>query len=370
MTADRSRSRRVLLVFAVLLVIVMVAAMFARARRRPRSAGPQTTTATEQPTSPPTASGTTTAMPSTAPRAQGTSTDGGSAPVVDATPLIPWGSGPQALGRDRPQEANAEAPMSLVALPGGGSLVLDQVNGRLVRFDKDGRPTSTIKLPLQAPQDLAVARDGSIAVLDRLVDGAVAVLDPQGRPRGELKLEGKEIKEGGAVTGVFVDGNDVWVEREHETLVRLGDVKGKPDAARTTAPGRPSVDGKLWLGAGIIQPQEGSFFVTAFERGETQKHRFTRRIVAGAPIRALMLLDSDRFGTIYAGFLLGDAQTPGEVMVICLSPLDGRPQGRIEFPANEGPDETFRELTVADEGGVLFLARDDRGARLQHGTCR
>src|SRR4051794_21224892 len=45
-----------------------------------------------------------------------------------------WGSGPGELGRDRPKEGNPEAPMSVTVDGEGRAVVLDQVNGRIVRF--------------------------------------------------------------------------------------------------------------------------------------------------------------------------------------------------------------------------------------------
>lgn len=81
-----------------------------------------------------------------------------------------WGSSPGQLGRERRQEGNAEGPMALTA-----------------------------------------ARNGDLVVLDRLADGVVAILDNDGRPMGELPLLGPSVKEGGAVTGLFVDGDDVYV---------------------------------------------------------------------------------------------------------------------------------------------------------------
>ena len=284
-----------------------------------------------------------------------------------------WGNGAGKLGRNRPEEANPEAPMSLSRDGQGNTWVLDQVNGRMVKLDKDGKVVAEMPLPLQTPQDMAVTKDGTAAVLDRLVDKAVALLGPDGKQVGELKLLGKGLEEGGQVTGVFADGDDVYVEREHGDLVKLGDSKGKPDPERPEVPGRPTRDGLSYISANISDPAAGRVAVTSIDRASRQ-HRFTREVPLGAPILALMLLDSDRSGVIYLAGVVQLPQPTGEPMprmaVLCLDPLDGRPIGSAVLPANTDADETFRELTVLAEGGVLFLHRTEERAELMRADCR
>lgn len=278
-----------------------------------------------------------------------------------------WGNGPGKLGRSRPEEANPEAPMSLTRDAQGNTWVLDQVNGRLVKLDKNGKPAGEMPLPLQTPQDIAFTKDGTAAVLDRLVDGAVALIGPDGKQLGELKVGGKGIPEGGAITGLMTDGDDVYVEREHGDLVKLGDSKGKPDPERPEVPGRPTRDGLSFISANIIDPASGSVAVTSIDRA-TKQHRFTRAVPMGAPVMMLLLLDSDRSGVIYLG---GVVESPQPIVtVLCLDPLDGRPIGRATLPANTDADETFRELTVLDEGGVLFLHRTEENAQLMRAYCQ
>ncbi|MHB8877402.1 MAG: hypothetical protein ACYC8T_27230, partial [Myxococcaceae bacterium] len=192
---------------------------------------------------------------------------------------------------------------------------------------------------------------------------------------GELPLEGKGIEEGGGVTGVFVDGKDVYVEREHGELVRIGDTAGKADPERPEIPGRPTRDGLSYLTAGLTDAQAGRLYVSSTVR-ETLEHRFTRELRMGLPLYSLVLLDTDRSGVIYLGMLgevpTGNADKPVRPAIIlaCLDPLDGRPLGKVELPANTSADETFRELTVFDEGGVLYAQRSEEGMTLQRYDCR
>lgn len=284
-----------------------------------------------------------------------------------------WGSGENQLGKTAPDEANPEAPMSLTVDALGNVWILDQVNNRLVKVDKNGKPLGTMAIPLQAAQDVVTTPDGKTLVMDRLVDKAVAVLGPDGKQLGELPIEGKGLEEGGASTGLFTDGEDVYVEREHGDSVRIGDTSGKADKERPEVPGRPAQDGRTFLTAGIIDGASGLVGVTAIDR-ETQQHRFTRQLGIGARVMGLNALDADRSGIIYLGVITeAPASTPEQpvfaTLLLCLDPLDGRPLATTQIPANTSAEETFREMQVLPEGGVLFLARTAQGAQVVRYQC-
>jgi hypothetical protein len=284
-----------------------------------------------------------------------------------------WGSGEGQLGRDLKQEGNPEGPMSLTSDRNGTTWVLDQVNQRLVRVGPHGERLGQAQLTLQAPQDVAVAKDGTAVVMDRLVDKHLALMAPDGTLKGELSLEGKGLPEGGAATGVFTDGTDVYVEREHGDLVKVGNTSGQADAERPELPGRPTRDGTAFISAGIADGPSGQVMVTAIDRA-TRAHRFTRQYAVGSPVAGLVLLDSDQAGIIFLGALTeSETSTPEApvfaVAIFCLDPVDGRPLGRTGAPANTGPEETFRELTVSDDGTVLYLSRTEQGSQLLRLTC-
>ncbi len=284
-----------------------------------------------------------------------------------------WGSGEGQLGRNRPQEANPEGPMSLTIDSRGQVYVVDQVNNRVVKLDRDGKPAGSVPLTVQAPQDVAIAKDGTMVVMDRLVDHSLALIGPDGTPRGELPLLGKGLEEVGGSTGVFTDGNDVYVEREHGDLVKVGDTSGARDTERGEVPGRPSRDGTAYLSATLGDHSQGQVLVTAIDKA-SRAHRFTRQVVMGPPVLALTFLDSDRSGVIYVAGLVETPQSTAEaprysLSLMCLDPLDGHPLGQVALPPNESADETFRELAVSDEGGVLFLQRTEEGAQLVRVGC-
>lgn len=280
-----------------------------------------------------------------------------------------WGGGKDQLGLSRPSEGNPEAPMSFAVDPSGGVWVLDQVNDRLVRYGPDGKVVSERPLSERVPQDIALAPDGSLAVLDRLGDKTITMYGPEGDRRGAIPLEGKGIDETGAVTGVFVDGDDVYAEVEHGTLVSVGKTDGTSSEDREQLPGRPSRDGRLLLSAGITQAAEGRMWVSAVRRDPIE-HQFTRELRVAGEILYLLLLDSDRLGTIYVAALHTPAPegTP-MVTLMCLEPAHGEPLGSVALPANTSADETFRDMTVLDEGGVVYAVRTEEGVSYRYYPC-
>ena len=292
----------------------------------------------------------------------------GVAPPSSARTVLvfaPWGSGSGELGRKRPLEANPEGPMSLTADASGRIVILDQVNGRLVRLDKDGKPIDTIALPVRAAQDVAAGKDGTLAVLDRLGDKQVALVGADGKVRGTLPVEGKGIAEGGAVTGVFVDGNDVYVEREHGQLVLIGNVSGTPAADRTEIPGRPTRDGRAFVSAFLGDPHPADLAYLTVNERPSMALRFTRKIPLPVAAMGIVLLESDRDGVVYLG-VLGER----EVAVLCIDERNGALLGTTTLPPNDMPEETFRDFAVLDAGGFVYSARDERGVTLMRGDCR
>lgn len=321
------------------------------------------------PPRPPTADAPPGSEPPAGPLAPGSAAHPPSASPGQVAFFSPWGTGKAELGRERPSEGNPEAPMSFAPDHQGRVLVLDQVNGRVVRYGADGKPERSIDVKLNAPQDIAVNHDGSIAVLDRNASKAVAIYDEGGALRGQIPLEGEGVTETGLVTGVFADKNDIYVEREHGPLVRIGDSSGRPAEPREEIPGRPSRDGLSFVNAGITEPAIGRVYVASTDRA-TKAHKFTRELRFGMPVRSIMLLDTDRSGVIYLATLLEPAPDTEMVLLSCLEPQKGLPLGKAELPVNTMPEETFRDLVVLDEGGVLYSLRSEQGASYQRYKCQ
>ncbi len=281
-----------------------------------------------------------------------------------------WGSGPGELGRSRPAEGNPEAPMSFAVANDGHLLALDQVNHRIALFNKAGVFERSLPVVQRVPQDIAIAPNGTIATLDRLGDKNVAVMSSDGRLVGKLSLEGRGVPESGGVTGVFVDGSEVYVEYAHARLVRVGNTDGSVADDRNGIPGRPSRDGSLILSAGIADAKLGRVWVSAADRS-TMNHRFTREVRLLDALRNVVLLDSDRKGLIYLGAIVGGSRPNPSAMlqIACLDSAQGNLMGGALVEIPQMPEETFRSMVVMDEGGVVIAVPSESGMQYWNYGC-
>ena len=271
-----------------------------------------------------------------------------------------WGSGRGELGRDRPAEGNPEGPMSF-AFAGKDLLVVDQVNQRLVRFDKDGKPKGTQTTIAPTVQDIAVGKDGTVALLDRLGDKNVTLTDANGKKIGTLPLG---TNDPGSITGVFVDGNTVYVEEGHGGLTGIGTTDGQPMGSAVTLGGRPTKDGAL-LVTGTLAAAEGKLTVNAIDRASGTL-RFARLVQMTRPSNMIVLLDSDDRGVVYAGVAAGE---PEQATIACLDPQDGHVLGRVAMPMSSDPEETFRDFSVEGDGTIVHAVRDASGVTYATATC-
>ncbi|MCU0653771.1 MAG: hypothetical protein MUF64_00265 [Polyangiaceae bacterium] len=255
--------------------------------------------------------------------------------------------------------------MSLVAL-GEQFYVLDQVNNRVTRWGKDGKAQEVFRMDGLEAADLAVGADGSVAVLDRLVHKEVAVFK-DGKRLASFPLDEERFPEPGAVTGVFVDGDDVLVEKEHGALFRVGTIRGEPLSSPEELPGRPSRDGKLYLSAGIVDRDQGRVFVAAVDRVQMEA-RFTRQLSFPGMLLSIAALDSDKKGIIYLGVTL-DQGSATPTVVTCLEPTRGEPLGSVLIPTNESPEESLKEITLTDDGTIVFAHRTEAGMSFESYRC-
>jgi hypothetical protein len=269
-----------------------------------------------------------------------------------------WGTGRGELGRDRPAEGNPEGPMSF-AFSGSKMLVVDQVNGRLVLYDK-GKAVGTQTIR-ETVQDVAVAKDGTVALLDRLGDKNVTLTDSRGAIVGTLPLPGNDT---GLLTGVFVDGDTVYVEQEHGGLVGVGTTDGQPLASPATLGGRPTKDGALLVN-GTLNGPAGQLMINAIDRA-TGTSRYARVIQMPSPSHVIVLLDSDDQGVVYAGVAAGQPETAN---IACLDPGDGHVIGRVVVPMSSMPEESFRDFVVEGDGTIVYALRTEEGVSYDTARC-
>jgi hypothetical protein len=269
--------------------------------------------------------------------------------------------------------------MSFTVAQDGSVWVLDQLNHRLQHFSRDGQPLGARNLALLTPQDLTMTRDGRLLVLDRAAEKTVAVINPDGTERGRIALEGAGVTQTGSVTGVFADGDNVYVERQHGPLVRVGDTNGQSAAERDEVPGRPTRDGRAWVTVGVTDLATGRMYINAVAR-PSREHMYTRELLLNTEVRHVLMLDSDRQGVVYIAVAMitrsgavsadgGGGVETERVLLLCVDETTGRPTGQATLPANTSAEETMRDLVALDEGGVLYAVRSADGVEYRQYHC-
>jgi hypothetical protein len=275
-----------------------------------------------------------------------------------------WSSRETDLGRLARSEGNAEGPAALVTRSDGDTLIVDGVNGRLVLVNPAGE-RRTVRAPLAAIQDATALPGAGFALLDRLVDRKVALVDREGNVFAQVPLTPR-AGEPGLLTGVFASRDVVCVEREHGACVPVSTTKGEPAADERELPGRLASDGKSVLHAAIVAP--GSARVTvARSEASPLVHRFTRELAFAGAVRSLEFLDANPAGELFLAVVL--ESNPSAVLVLCLAVESGDELGRQEVPASQLPDEVTRSFTVVPTGGFLYLQRTVDGADLRRYRC-
>ena len=266
-----------------------------------------------------------------------------------------WGSAPGQFGRRADPETAQEGPMSLTLAKDGNLYVLDQINGRVQRFRKDGTPAGEIKVGSDTIQDLAVDGKGNVIALDRLADRDVAIFGPDGQPKTRVPVVGGPITEGGGVTGLYEDDSGIWLGREHAEIVRVADADGNPDNKRPTEPGPPTRDGRFYLWMRLTDAQSAT--LRAYDHdGQVV---WWRPLAFGRPLLHLVMVDSDLRGHVYAAALASDA-----TLVLRMAEADGADAGVLLLPADPGIIESFRGLTVGDDGTIYQMLATDNGVTI------
>jgi hypothetical protein len=104
--------------------------------------------------------------------------------------------------------------------------------------------------------------------------------------------------------------------------------------------------------------------VTAVDRASGQP-AWKQPIHLGTPIVHIITLDSDRAGMVYLAVDVGrETASPPFVITderILISRLGGggTPRGMLEIPPLPTADESFRPITVDDDGAIYVMAAGD-----------
>lgn len=277
-----------------------------------------------------------------------------------------WGTHPGEFGHRPADESNPEGPMGLVAGNDGKLYVLDQANARVQIYGADGKLAQSIAIGPDTAQDLATADDGRVAVLDRVHEGEVITYGADGQTLGSVTVSGGPIPEAGGATGVFIDASGTWIEREHGEIVHVAGPDGKSDPDRGTQPGRPTRDALYYVNAAVVDKLAGTARVRLFDHDARLVWQQT--VTFPATILNLALLDSDRTGHVYVAAEIaeesGTTLTNEQLIVVRLDEPTGVESGAISIPPLTSADETFRPLSVADDGTVYEMIPGPSGVQV------
>jgi hypothetical protein len=278
-----------------------------------------------------------------------------------ALKVIPFGTGEDALGGGKAANGASIAPGSFV-VAGDDLLVLDQEKSRLLTIGGKAIP-----LPGRTAQDIARGEDGSLAVLDAKENKEVSVLGPDGRVRGRFPLQGTGIDDPKDVSRVFVDGNDVYVERNGGgPLLRLGSTDGSAAKERTEIAGIPTRDGKGLVSAGITNEDDGRAWVNLADRKGV--HLWTRELRFPAELSAVGFVDSEKNGTLWVVLLAGSTPADYTNWAVCLD-VAGNVRGSFTLAVENPPWESFRDFAVRESGGLVAAVRSDQGVSYATYNC-
>lgn len=282
---------------------------------------------------------------------------------------VPWG--PNGLGKGTSEDGYPGGPNSFTVGPDGSTWVLDQFNKRMVRVGPDGKILETRPTKLESPADIALGKDGSMAVIDRTRQNQVELFDAQGRSKGILPLPGSVAGQPSELTRVFVEKDKVYAQRgEGGPLLPVGGIDGRPETGKEIN-GQPSRDGKLLISAGVTNFDQGRVWIGGADPA-TQGHVFTREANLGNELEQILLLDSDLTGMIYlvvkATF---DNEGAASTLVLC---ADGNARGQItrmfSLPYPHDPLDTFRKFDVDPQGGLLAAEYTETGVAYRMHSCR
>lgn len=287
----------------------------------------------------------------------------------DVVFFAPWGSGEGRLGRSEAEESDPAGPMGFVVDAAGRAAVLDQVNSRVLMF-AGGKQVSAIGLPADSYQDLQLDQDGNLVLMDRLARRSVELFDSRGRPIARVDLEGSGVPEGGGTTGLFLRDDGVWVEVEHERLVRVADARGRPDPDRPQVNGRFSADGVLLLSA-VREGRNQAVVLARPAAAPGELPRLFSRVWFSLPILHLLALESDMAGRVRLAARLArfEDKAPFGVLedrveAVLLGP-DGAEIDRVQLPAPRGALDQFRTLRLSPDGVLYHLYYDESGVSLR-----
>ena len=283
--------------------------------------------------------------------------------------MLPWGSGPGAVGLATQAEGLARGPEALAVAPDGRIAILDSVNRRVVTLDSTGAFLDALPVGLSSPR--FIATDGAtIHVLDADEDGRLVSLDWQGTVLGEASLESSDTP----VTGLFAREGQAYVEWGHG---RVAAIRPGERAFSAAQPGRP------------LGPLGNAYAQARHTRGGHPRVSVVRdpRRPAGVPdelefdsdvpLDHLVSLDADTDGAVILGARTERSDTrqenaPALVLVRVADPTqpatlaldDTGGIAETGNPYTVGPDGRIYQPRATEEGYVVLVHTFPQGESL------
>ncbi len=285
-------------------------------------------------------------------------------PVSRGIPLVtlPWGEGPGQVGISRPGEGLARAPEALAVAPDGRIAVLDSVNRRVVTLTPGGEVQTAFALPLRTPRFLAVD-DEAIHVLDSDEDRQLLTFDWDGGARSSRSFNPEE----GTVTGLFSRHGCAFVETEHSRVVSEDRVAGTAEAAADAAGPRNNSFAGVESPGRPIAGRSPVFAQARFARGERPHVRISDatgspegtvevEFAPDADLEHLVSLDGDRSGEVILGARLARPRPTEDgvaALVVVRASTDGvGPVDALRLCDDSGIAETGQPYFVGPDGRI------------------
>lgn len=263
-----------------------------------------------------------------------------------------WG----VLGRRNLPDGTFEGPMSVLSLPNGDVLVLDQVHRRIVRIAS--RQFVTVQtLRTDTAQDFVALATGGFAVLDRFPEHGIEVYRPDTPHPSRLHVPGAHDL--GGFTGFFSDEHGLYIERDFLQVYKLADARGTPLPV-TNLLGRPG-RGPWLLSAWFLDRPSWEATLHVYRRHDGEKLVETKITGLPMPILQLGLFAQDRRRQLYLVAVCGIEETnePYRLLDQALFTIrfskEGHETGRFQLPPLGREGNTFRPLFLDDEGRLLLL---------------
>lgn len=275
-----------------------------------------------------------------------------------------WGSGASQLGKR--DEAGRPGPMSLTTGPDNSLYLLDQVNRRVLRFDRDGQLLGQVLIQAETTEDIAVEGTDLWALVYE--PGTAPGLRVERYPAsGEGPTQVSLDRRIQLVTGLFVDGTEIWVEQEHDVqhLVAARGQALAPGEGKV-APGRPH---RGEPGARLGARRAGSHQAQVV-RYSPERASLLLEVTTPLPLVQITALQTDAAGRVYLGLQLGVEAGPElaltqvrELMVV----VDRERATVVDLAVGQVTD-TFRPVAVSLEGEIYQMQTTEQGVTVRRWT--